>query len=103
VDKDPGDHAKDPTTGVAPTNYGVNCAITMPCYWRSLGGKWGNYPVGPVGLGQINNPAAVFIWEDWGQAYTDGAIHNRGTNFACCDGHAKWIRQGQKAIFGGWM
>ena len=58
--------------------------------------------VGPVSIGAVVDPTATFIWEDWGQSYSGSAIHCGGTNFVCCDGHAKWQKQGQKAIKGGW-
>jgi prepilin-type N-terminal cleavage/methylation domain-containing protein len=99
---DPPDHWKDPATGKAPTNYSVNSMVVMPCYWQSLGGKWATVPPGPVSLGMVVNPCATFIWEDWGQGYNNGAVHVGGTNFAVCDGHAKWQKQGVKNIIGGW-
>ncbi len=100
VNKDPADHWDDPVTGKAPTNYSVNSMVVMPDLWRSYGGKWASVPSGPTSLGSVRDPVATFIWEDWGQAYSEGAIHNKGTNFACCDGHAKWQRQGQKGLIG---
>ena len=102
VKRSPADHWVDPTTNLAPTNYEVNSMVVMPDYWQSLGGKWATVPCGAVPLGAIVSPSATFIWEDWGQAYANNAIHNNGTNFVCCDGHAKWQRQGQKNIVGGW-
>ncbi|MEN6546737.1 MAG: DUF1559 domain-containing protein [Armatimonadia bacterium] len=98
--KDPADHWDDPATGKAPTNYSINCMVTMPDLWRSYGGKWASVPAGPTSLGGVKDPVATFIWEDWGQSYSGSAIHNGGTNFACCDGHAKWQKQGQKGIIG---
>jgi len=100
LQKDPPDHWDDPATGKAPTNYGVNSMILYPDLWRSYGGKWASVPPGPTSLGGVRDPVATFIWEDWGQAYSEGAVHNNGTNFACCDGHAKWQKQGQKGIIG---
>ena len=74
----------------------------MGDYWHSLGGKWARVPTGPVSLGTIPDPTSIFIYEDWGQGYDNGAIHNNGTNFVCCDGHAKWIKQGMKTIKASW-
>ncbi len=91
------DHYVDPATGVSPSNYEVNAFIVVPDYWYAKG----KVPSGgPVSLGKVADPSATFIWEDWGQATEP--IHNLGTNFACCDGHAKWQKKGNKAIKGGW-
>jgi len=79
--------------------------VVLPDYWGPYGLNKipaGRYSGGPVTLGMVNDPVKTFIWEDWGQGYTDNAIHNKGTNFACCDGHAKWQKQGRKDIIGGW-
>jgi prepilin-type N-terminal cleavage/methylation domain-containing protein len=104
IPKSPADHYVDSTMQCAPTNYEVNCMITLPDLYQSMSSKfsWENGPFCPVTLAQIQSPAAVFIWEDWGQAYPNNAIHNGGTDFACCDGHAKWVRQGDKECMGGW-
>ncbi len=93
--KDPADMYKDPTTGRAPTNYHGNAFIFLPLAFTSKTGL-----TGPATLAAVTNPTETFIWEDWGQGYTDGAVHVSGTNFACCDGHAKWQKQGQKTIKG---
>jgi prepilin-type N-terminal cleavage/methylation domain-containing protein/prepilin-type processing-associated H-X9-DG protein len=104
--KDPPDHAKDSLTHAAPTNYSINSMITVPEYWRALHKLSTDSPYapyGPVTAAMIKDPASVFIWEDWGQAYVAGALHAGGTNFACCDGHAKWQMQGGKLIRGSWQ
>jgi len=98
--KDPPDHWKSPSTGVSPTNYQINSMVVLPEYWRALGKAPAGY--GPVCMAQVANPSVTFVWEDWGQAYGNGAIHMLGTNFACLDGHAKWQKQGRKEIIGGW-
>jgi len=98
--RDPGDQAKDPTTGVSNCNYSINSMVVLPDYWISIGKALPQG--GPVSLGSVVNPSATFLWEDWGQGYTNGAIHCGGTNFCCCDGHAKWQKQGRKDIIGGW-
>lgn len=98
--KDPGDHAKDPNTGVAPANYSINSMVVMTDYWISI--RKAVPHGGPVRIGDVADPTKVFMWEDWGQAYAGGAIHVGGTNFGCCDGHAKWVKQGSKAIVAGW-
>jgi len=93
VAKDPPDHWVDPTTGHAPTNYSINAMVVMPDYWPAMNpAKFGNVPPGPCTIGKVKNPTATFIWEDWGQAYSGGATHMGGTNFVCCDGHAKWLK-----------
>ena len=107
IPKSPADHYVDPALGTAATNYEVNCMITMPDYYGPAPNGIGKIPStswgsGPVSLGMIADPVSTFFWEDWGQAYTNNAIHNGGTNFGCCDGHAKWIRQGNKTCKGGW-
>jgi prepilin-type N-terminal cleavage/methylation domain-containing protein len=96
----PPDHYVDPTLGHTPTNYSANSMVLIPAYWYSIG-KTSCAPY-PVHIGSVVNPSATFIWEDWGQAYSDKAIHVGGTNFAVCDGHAKWQKQGRKDIIGGW-
>ena len=98
--RDPGDHSKDTATGVSPTNYGINSMVVMPDYWISIG----KTPPrgGPVTLGSVVDPTKTFLWEDWGQGYSNGAIHCGGTNFGCCDGHAKWQKQGRKDIIAMW-
>ncbi len=103
VKKSPDDHWVDTTTGVAPSNYEVNSMIVILDYWGQAGKRKipaSYYTSWPVTLGMVSDPSSTFIWEDWGQAYT--AIHVGGTNFACCDGHAKWVRQGMKTCKGGW-
>jgi len=99
--EDPGDHWKDPFTGKAPTNYSINSMVVMPDYWRCFP-KFASISGGPVTMSRVRDPAATFIWEDWGQAYDGGAIHCGGTNFACLDGHAKWQKQGRKDIIARW-
>lgn len=103
IPKNPGDCWVDSSIGGPPTTYHVNSMIVVPDYWKALGkGVPTTYTGGPVSLAMIGNPSSVFLWEDWGQGYTGFAIHNGGTNFLCVDGHAKWIRQGNKTIVGGW-
>ena len=104
IPKNPGDCWVDSTTGLPPTTYHANSMVVVPDYWKALGkGVPSNYSGGPVSLGLVGGSASTtFLWEDWGQGYTGFAIHNGGTNFLCCDGHAKWIRQGMKTVTGGW-
>ena len=95
--KSPSDHWSDPALGRVPTNYEINAMVVMADLYTSKGAT-----AGPVSLGAVADPVVTFIWEDWGQSYSGAAIHCGGTNFACCDGHAKWQKQGRKEIKGGW-
>lgn len=97
ISKTPVDHWVDTSVGYAPTNYEINAMVVMSDLFPSKVSA-----VGPVSLGAVVDPTATFIWEDWGQSYSGYAIHVGGTNFVCCDGHAKWQKQGQKGIKGGW-
>jgi prepilin-type processing-associated H-X9-DG protein len=103
VPKNPGDCWVNPTTNLPPTTYHVNSMVVIGDYWKALGkGVPSYYGGGPVSLGDVGSASTTFLWEDWGQGYNGLAIHNGGTNFLCCDGHAKWIRQGMKTVTGGW-
>jgi prepilin-type N-terminal cleavage/methylation domain-containing protein len=106
VARNPGDCYADPNMGTPPvpaTTYHQNSMIMVPDYWVAFHkGVPATHTGGPVSMAEVGNPSTVFLWEDWGQGYSGFAIHEGGTNFCCCDGHAKWIKQGMKTVSGGW-
>jgi hypothetical protein len=103
VSDSPPDHWVDPSLGCPPTNYAINAMIVLTDFWPVYNpARFGGCTPGPLKFGRVADPTKTFLWEDWGQAYTGKATHMDGTNFACCDGHAKGQRQGRKDIIGQW-